>query len=204
MDQTNITVVIVEDHLVTLDGLAAALSQQPNLKVLGKAPDYQSGVSLVQEMSPDCLLLDLHLPDSPGPTSMIRKFAAITNAHLIVFSGEDREILIESALDAGAQAYILKSKPASYVCRVIEQVVIEGRGEEQYSNRKGVRLSGAEKSILHMLARGMRYQEMAEHRASTISTVRKQCERLAVKLDLSSREELIVWAVRAGYGIADQ
>jgi len=63
-----------------------------------------------------------------------------------------------------------------------------------------VKVTKSEQEVLKMLARGMKYDEIAERRKSSPATVRKQCELLLDKLYLDSRERLIAWAVQNGYG----
>ncbi len=63
-----------------------------------------------------------------------------------------------------------------------------------------IRITGAEQQLLKMLARGMKYQEIANQRVTSPETVRKQVDLLLAKLKLNNREELIAWAVESGYG----
>jgi DNA-binding CsgD family transcriptional regulator len=62
------------------------------------------------------------------------------------------------------------------------------------------KITRAEIEVLSMLGRGMKYQDIAEHRITSVATARKQCETLILKLGLESREQLIAWAVQNGFG----
>jgi DNA-binding NarL/FixJ family response regulator len=81
--------------------------------------------------------------------------------------------------------------------------VVSGRSSilsDELGAAVGIKVTRSEEEVLKMLARGMKYDEIAEHRKSSPSTVRKQCEVLLDKLLLDSRERLIAWAVQNGYG----
>ncbi len=196
-----ITVLIVEDHQVTLDGLRLGLSGEPDLSVVGAAINSDEGLELAKRLKPDIILLDLHLPGSNGPKSMIQLFCDIPGSKVLVFSGESRMAFIQTVLGVGAVGYLLKSEPVKKVAETIRDVIAGKRfiisKELMPSDTK---VTKTEQEVLNMLAAGMKYQDIADKRATTPATVRKQCELLLLKLGLNSREELIAWAVKSGYG----
>jgi len=104
----------------------------------------------------------------------------------------------------GVSAYLLKSERLSILADVIRKVA---RGEKgivsealTFDHRK---LTPSEQEVVQMLGRGMKYQDIADARNTSISTVRKQCEVLLLKLNLTTREQLIAWAVQNGFGSAE-
>lgn len=210
MDKQNpIRVLIVEDHKVTLKGLKLALEEEPDISVVGAAETFTDGLRLCRSFQPAVLLLDLHLPDSPGPRSMIRQFALQLELRIVVFSGEKRQIFREAALAAGAHAYLLKDESDEVIAQTIRNCVTGTHKSDAASGRDcpGVgepRLSQGEKQILQLLARGMKYQDIADVRVTSPATVRKQCEHLQEKLSLDSREQLIAWAVENGFSGLDE
>lgn len=196
-----ITVLIVEDHQVTLDGLSMGLSREPDLKVVGTAVDSNSGLNLAKELRPDIILLDLHVPGDAGPKSMVQSFLSIPGCRVIIFSGESRMAFIQVVMDLGASGYLLKSESVSKVAETIRQVMAGKRSiiSNDLIGDK-TKLTKSEEEVLKALARGMKYQDIADTRKTSPATVRKQCELLLLKLDLGSREELIAWAVKKGFG----
>ncbi|SRR5579875_155507 len=196
-----ITVLIVEDHQVTLDGLQMGLSREQRIKVIGSASNSDEGLELAQRLRPDIILLDLHLPGSAGPKSMVKAFCSIPGSRVIVFSGESRMAFIQIVLAMGASGYLLKSENVSTVAETIRQVM---SGKKPVISDELVagetKVTRSEQEVLKMLARGMKYQDIADQRQTSPATVRKQCELLLLKLGLASREELIAWAVQNGYG----
>jgi two-component system response regulator DesR len=194
-----IRLVLVEDHIVTAEGLKGALQAEDGLQVIGIAKTAEDGLRLVRELQPDVVMLDLHLPDSTGPKSLLEKFVQFPNTKIIVFSSETRLPVIQIVLQFGVAGYLLKSEPPEKIADAVRKAM---RGEKTMS--EGLvgttkKLSRAELHLLRLLARGMRSNEIAEQRVVAPATVRKQIELLIVKLDLANREELIAWAVQNGY-----
>lgn len=195
-------VVIVEDHEATLKGLKAELSSEPDMEVSGTATGSEEGLRLVRELKPDIVLLDLHLPDSAGPKSLAEAFCAVGNTRIIVYSGDSRLAILQIVLQTGVYGYLLKSDPIERVVQAIRAVV--GGAKPVVSSElkadRDMKLTRAEQHLLRMLARGMRYQEIAQLRVTSPETVRKQVDLLLNKLSINSREELIAWAVENGFG----
>jgi DNA-binding NarL/FixJ family response regulator len=196
--------VIIEDHQATLDGLSIGLSQESDIQVIATSLDGDEGYAIVEEMKPDVVLLDLHLPGSAGPRSMVEKFSQLKSTKLVIFSAESRMAFIQTVLAMGVQAYLLKSERVAKVSETIRRVMKGETGivsEQVKGNWK--KLTRSEDEVLRMMAKGMKYQDIADARTTSITTVRKQCETLLLKLGLDTREQLIAWAVENGYGSVD-
>jgi DNA-binding NarL/FixJ family response regulator len=104
----------------------------------------------------------------------------------------------------GVSAYLLKSERVAKVAETI-RLVVSGKkaitSEQVTQDNK--KITPSEQEILHMLGKGMKYQEIADLRFTSIATARKQCEVLQLKLGLENREQLIAWSVQNGYGSKD-
>lgn len=199
-----ISVLILEDHQVTLDGLRFGLAQEADIKVLAAAANSDEGLKLAQELKPQIILLDLHLPGKLGPKSMVKEFCDMPGSRVLVFSGESRLAFVQAVLALGAYGYLLKSESVSRVAEAIREIAHGKQPILSESLSSGeTKLTKSEQEVLRMLARGMKYQDMAEERLTSPATVRKQCELLLLKLGLKTREELIAWAVQNGYGNLD-
>lgn len=203
---TEANVLIVEDHHATLDGLNLGLSNVPGLNVVGTASTSDEGLQLISQTRPQVIVLDLHLPGNYGPKAMIEAFrkAAGPDTKLIIFSAEGRMAFIQSVIAMGVSAYLLKSERVAKVADTIRAVLSGESGiisEEVTKTYK--KITRAEIEVLSMLGRGMKYQEIADHRMTSMATARKQCETLILKLGLETREQLIAWAVQNGFGSVD-
>lgn len=199
-----IRVVIVEDHEVSLNGLKAGLANQEGIEVIGAATTSSEGLEICRRLHPDVVLLDLHLPDSLGPRAMVTEFCALPATRILIFSVENRPAFIETVMEIGAAGYLLKSESVATVADTIRRISQNNeRIMSDSISSPNAKLTMTEQEVLKMLARGMKYQTMADLRKTTTATVRKQCEMLLLKLSLESREELIAWAVDNGYGRLD-
>jgi DNA-binding NarL/FixJ family response regulator len=202
MSKAPIGVLIVEDHEATLKGLKAELSAEDDLEVVGIAACSEEGLRLAEALKPQVILLDLHLPDSPGPKSLAAAFCGLSDSKIIVFSGDSRTAILQLVLKTGVSGYLLKSESIANVAQAIRDVVSGNQPVISKGLREHERpsVTKAEQHLLVLLARGMKYQNIAAARVTSPETVRKQVDALALKLNLKSREEIIAWAVDNGYG----
>ena len=196
-----IKIVVIEDHQVTLDGLVSGLSKEEDFEVVGSTDNIETGLQITDSKRPHLVVLDLHVPGNYGPKAMIQEFLRYPELKIVIFSAESRQAFIHVVLSMGVSAYLLKSERISTVADTIRRVM---KGENKivteeitYDRKK---LTPSEQEVLHMLGRGMKYQEIADERCTSVATARKQCEVLLLKLDLGNREQLIAWAVQNGYG----
>ncbi|HEY9714439.1 MAG TPA: response regulator transcription factor [Chroococcales cyanobacterium] len=198
---TAVKILVVEDHHATLDGLTLGLGREPGFEIVGTSQNSDEGLALARQLQPDLIVLDLHLPGSKGPRSMIKEYCQIAGARLVIFSGENRVAFVQSVLSLGVAAYLLKSERVGTVAETIRKVLKGERGivssELSVDYKK---ITRSEHEVLSMLGRGLKYQDIAEARDTSVATARKQCETLLLKLGLETREQLIAWAVRNGYG----
>jgi len=201
----NISVVIVEDHEATLKGLKNELSSESDIEVVGVATTGEKGLDLVNQLKPSIVLLDLHLPDSSGPKSLTEAYCAFADTKVVVFSGDTRKAILQIVLRSGVSGYLLKSEPIANVARCIREVAAGNAPVISLDLQVGEHpnLTSAEQHLLTLLAKGMKYQEIGAQRVTSPETVRKQVDALLGKVGLSSREELIAWAVDNGYGKLD-
>jgi two-component system nitrate/nitrite response regulator NarL len=203
-ESDRIRVLVIDEHLVTLNGLVAGLSFEKDLAVVGFATSLQRGILLAKDLHPDIILLDLNLPDATGPRTTVESFKHASKARIIIFSAEARPLFIDAVLDLGARGYLLKSEAVAQVAKAIRSVAKENKVVlSDGLSRPNCKVTKSETEILKMLARGMKYEDIAERRQSSRATVRKQCELLQLKLALRSREELIACAVNSGYGMLE-
>ncbi len=198
--ENRIAVVVVEDHHVTMHGLISWLESTGQFNIKGKCGNKDVLLSLVGETKPDVVLLDLHMP---GKLSLEEVVAGVTKsgARVVVFTAENRIFYVNLALKLGVSAFLLKSEPFFKLAEVIRRVhsgeksiLSSGLMEEKFA------ITEAEEEILSMLSGGFKYDDIARLRNTSPETVRKQCNRLLLKIGLGSREELIAWAVRNGFG----
>jgi len=105
-----IRILIVDDHPVVRDGLAAQFALQPDLEVCGEADDVACALELVKSMKPDVAIVDVSLKSGNGIDLIKRIRTHQLPVRILVWSMYAEEIYAERALDAGAQGYVHKGR----------------------------------------------------------------------------------------------
>src|SRR5262245_49482413 len=107
----SIRILVADDHPVVRDGLVAILSTQPDFQVVGEAGTGVEVVRQATSLRPDVILLDLEMPELDGVGALVQLRLAQSDARVIVFTAFDTDERILSAVQAGAQGYLLKGAP---------------------------------------------------------------------------------------------
>lgn len=198
--EKKIKLLLVEDHRVTMAGLRAWMEETGEFDLVGAAATADAAIELARLHVPDVTLLDLHLGEGASIEKLLADLSA-TGTRIVVFSAESRKYFVDLVLASGAFGFVSKSDDYD---AIVAAVKAAASGQNAYispaiaRDRRG-RFTEAEQELLSMLARGMKYDDIALARITSPHTVRKQCDRLQIKLRLTSREELIAWAVANGY-----
>ena len=212
---TPIRIVVADDHPVVRDGLVAMLRADPEFDVVAEAANGAEAVRLVEETSPDVLLLDLEMPGLDGVAVLrrLREIASPTRA--IVFTVFDTDERIIAAVEAGANGYLLKGVPRAEIftairvvhaggsllqpvvaARVLEHVVSRARGDASASDE--IALTPRESSVLQLLARGRSNKQIAATLGVSERTVKFHVSALFAKLGATNRTEAVTRAIQAG------
>ena len=210
----NVRVLLVDDHPVLLRALGEALTRQANLTLAGQAPTGTLAVKLARELTPDLVVMDVHLPDMNGLEATRQMLKALPALKIVIYSSDAARPLVDEALQAGACGYLSKTSDVDELLHAID-LVMEGRlylsSEvsasilEDYRNSllqkqepsKPV-LSEREKHLLRLVAEGRRNKDMAESLAVTLNSVETYRSRLMKKLGCPNTADLVRYAIREG------
>jgi NarL family two-component system response regulator LiaR len=212
-----IRVVVVDDQAIVRGGVKALLATEPDLEVVGEAADGEAAVRLVQRLRPDVVLMDLLMPGVDGLEATRRIAALQLGTRILVLTSFATDDNVFPAIKAGALGYLLKDSEPTDLVRAIHQV---HRGEVslhpeiarkvlQELNRPAAQprtvdpLTVRELDVLRLIAQGLSNQQIAEQLTLGGTAVRTHVSSILAKLQLASRTQAALYALREGYAALD-
>jgi two-component system response regulator NreC len=207
----SIRVVIVDDHAILRAGLRRVLDAEPDIEVVGEAPSAERAVFESIAGHPDVVLMDVMMPGKSGIEGMPAVLQAVPTAKVLVLSMQDDPRYVREAFAAGAAGYVLKEAADSEVVGAVRAVAA---GERYVHPALGARLVAAEaeerrraeedplsdreREVLRLLALGHTNQEIAKALYISVRTAETHRAHIMQKLRLSSRAELVRYALDNG------
>ena len=199
-----IRVLIADDHITVLEGLAAIIGRQPDMTVAAQAADGNEAVELWGRHHPDVMLLDLRMPKLDGVDVIEEIRKRDSSARIIVLTTYETDTAILRAIKAGTKAYLLKDARREELLDCIRRV---NRGEtcipasiveKVAAGLSSEALTGRELNVLELLARGKSNKEIAVSLYISETTVKSHLRSIFKKLNVLSRTEAISVAGRRG------
>jgi DNA-binding NarL/FixJ family response regulator len=199
-----IRVLIVDDHPLVRQGVAAVVAAESDMTVVGEAGDGRQAIDLYRKLQPEVVLVDLGLPslDGIGVMQAIRsEFSGSRFIALTVYQGDED---IHRALAAGAQGYLLKSAPPSQLVGAIRAVAaglrrIPPEIASRLSDRgPGAGLTEREIEVLKLVAKGCTNVEIAQELSITSGTAKWFVSNILSKLGVDDRTEAVTTALERG------
>jgi two-component system, NarL family, response regulator NreC len=206
-----IRVLVVDDHAVVRSGLRRVLDAEKGIETVGEAPNAERAVFEALEHKPDVILLDVVMPGKSGIEGMPALLQAVPEARVLVLSMQDDPRYVREAFEAGASGYVLKEAVDTEVVGAIRAVA---SGERYVHPALGARLVAAdaeerkradadplserEREVLRLLALGHTNQEIAALLYISVRTAETHRAHIMQKLSLSSRAELVRYALDHG------
>jgi len=211
----SIRVMLVDDHTIVRQGLAAVLRREASIAVVGQAGDGQEALIAVAELEPDVVVMDIAMHELNGIEAAERIRQTYPHIQIVILSMHATSQHIYRALRADVRAYLLKGEAAELVVAAIHDV---HRGiyhiNEQYTpelvrQRKSVddnndlvspleQLSGQEREILQLVVEGLSSRAIGERLFLATSTVDTYRSRMMTKLGISDIPSLVKFAVQLG------
>ena len=199
-----IRLLIADDHMTVLAGLASIIGMQRDMIVVAEAADGRQAVDLWRKHRPDVTLLDLRMPklDGVGAIDEIRK--EDTSAQIIILTTYDTDNEIYRAIKAGAKGYLLKDARREELLDCIRKVsrggtcIPQALVEKLAAGMSNETLTGRELEVLAWLARSKSNKEIGANLFISETTVKGHLRHIFTKLNVISRMEAVTVASQRG------
>jgi two-component system, NarL family, response regulator LiaR len=216
-----IHILLAEDHILVRESLKQYIEKEPDLEVIGEAGDGEAMVKLASELAPDLIIADISMPKLNGieATKQIKE----RNLHIpvLILTAYDLDQYVFPVLEAGAAGYLLKDISGQDLIESIHRVyrgdsVLHPAIMRKVMQRfRGASTSGhatptldllteREVEVLTLAAGGKSNKEIAETLQVSVRTVEAHLGHIFTKLDVSSRTEAVILALRRGWVGLDQ
>jgi two-component system, NarL family, response regulator LiaR len=214
-DAVTIRLLITDDHKVVRQGLRMVLELDPDLEVVGEASNGEEALRMARRLEPDVVLMDLLMPVMSGieATGEIRRVLPSTEVVALTSVLEDASVA--GAIRAGAIGYLLKNTEADELRRALKAAAAAGQVQlapeaaarlmrEVRDPESPEALTGRETEVLKLLARGKADKQIASELFIGERTVKSHVHSILAKLNVKSRTQAALYAVRVGLVPADE
>jgi DNA-binding NarL/FixJ family response regulator len=201
-------VLLVDDHCVLRQGLRLILEAEPNLIVVGEAGDGAEGVRLAQEVKPDVVLMDLHMPEMDGISATLAIHRSVPGTEVLLLSADATATSIVAGVRAGAIGFLGKNSSPDELYQAIRlaragQVYLDSDAATKLMQQMCALdpqdgLSDRERDVLRLLVRGQTNARIARALAIREATVSTHVANIMAKLRVHSRIEVALRATRLG------
>ncbi len=214
-----VRVLIADDQTLFREGIKDVLTGEKWIEVVGEAADGEEAVALTKKLKPEVVLMDIKLPklDGISATRQIKK--TVPEVNVLMLSSFEDEAHVMEAIQAGANGYLSKMLPAAELVNSIRTFTSEGLMIPQQLMGKllqGLRKMGegnvpsqaaltkTEIRVLDLLGRGMSNKELALELGCSVKTIKNHLNSAFHKLDVTSRTEAVVKAIKLGIISSDR
>jgi two-component system, NarL family, response regulator NreC len=204
-----IRVLVVDDHSVVRAGVRLLLDNEDDMEAVGEAADAREALEMAGKLTPDVVLMDVGLPGTTGVDAAAEIRHILPDVRILMLSMQDEPSYVRQAFANGAIGYVLKEAADAELVTAVRRVASGERyvhptlgaklvGDSGAPRREDDPLSDREREVLSLLALGHTNQEIAERLVVSVRTVEAHRAHILTKLRLSTRAELVRYAIDAG------
>ena len=209
MAETNIRVLIADDHTVVRKGLSALLSAEKyGIEVIGEASNGDEAIQKAQELEPDVILMDLIMPGKTGLEAILEIKQMQPHARILVLTSFADDSNVTKAIRAGAYGFLLKDTSPDELVQTIHSVyadkltlpqelthiLLGGKAAEKEPDSMQQDLTPRELDVLQCIAQGMSNKQIAQKLSVSTTTVRSHVSSMIRKLNVENRTQLAIYA----------
>ena len=210
-----IRVLVADDHALYRRGLEMVLGQEDDIEIVGEASDGAEAIRRTEELLPDVVLMDIRMPRRSGIEACTAIKEIVPSTKIVILTISDEESDLYEAVRAGANGYLLKDVPGeeiadgiravaggqslispSMASKLLSEFAAMIKKNEERPQMPVPRLTDRELQVLKLVARGMANKEIAVELFISENTVKNHVRNILEKLQLHSRMEAVVYAVR--------
>jgi DNA-binding NarL/FixJ family response regulator len=214
-----INVLVVDDDPLVRSALSLMLGGQPDVHVVGEAPDGRTGIAAARELRPDVVLMDIRMPVLDGLVATVELRAHPEPPHVIVLTTFDADDYVLRALAAGADGFLLKDTAPSQILEairkvadgdpmlspsvtrsLIKQVAPPDSSRASLAQERLATLTDREHEVALAVGRGLSNAEIAGELYLSVPTVKAHVSRLFEKLAVTNRVQIAILVHDAGLG----
>jgi two-component system response regulator NreC len=201
------TIVLADDHTVVRNALRMLLDAEPGFEVVAEAGDVDTAVRYVRGHKPTVLILDLNMPGRASLDAVPEILEASPGTEIVVLTMQNEPAFARRALQTGVRGYVLKEAADAELVQAVQsaaagdtylQPALGARLAAGDAGGNGDELSERERDVLRLIALGHTNAEVAEQLYISIRTVESHRAHIQQKLSLSSRAELVRYALERG------
>lgn len=209
-----IKIMIVDDHEIVRDGLREIFENSRDFEVVGQSGDGAAAVRAAHELRPDVIIMDAIMPIKSGIEASREITDMLPETKVLILTASTEHDAVMEAVAAGATGYLRKHTgkeallravrdvadgeyriPADVMRRVFARIPETALREDPRNIR---RLTAQEWEILALFVQGLSYAQIAQIRGNSPFTIRNTFYRIQDKLEIETKQELVVWAVQSG------
>jgi DNA-binding NarL/FixJ family response regulator len=204
---TAIRVLIVDDHAIVRQGLAAMIENQPDMMLVGQAGNGQEAIDQYRQLQPDVTLMDLRMPQVSGVDAMIAICAEFAHARIVILTTYDGDEDIYRGLRAGAKGYLLKDAEPDELLNAIhvvhngQQYIPPHVGAKLAQRLNNPELTDRELEVLLLVAQGMSNLQISAALNITENTVKSNINHILSKLGAKDRTQATIIALKRGIAV---
>ncbi|MGZ4628586.1 response regulator [Oryzihumus sp.] len=210
-----IRVLVVDDHVLYRRGLELVLGQEADIDIVGEAGDGHEAIRRTEELLPDVVLMDVRMPRRSGIEACTAIKELVPSTKIVMLTISDEESDLYEAVRAGANGYLLKDVPGEQIAdgiravstgqslispsmasKLLSEFALMIKRHEERPAMPVPRLTERELEVLKLVARGMANRDIAKALFISENTVKNHVRNILEKLQLHSRMEAAMYAVR--------